>query len=291
MPHSSFDRSICVEVPHHITSIWVPYKRRDTGKTGSRGLGLVVSPKLKMCLFKDYIPEPYTYIGEIEFLQNRQLNAGTRNIGVKTVLPPGYGYSVSAATLIAYFLLENYFDSNKGYIESLRLAHAAEIEEKSGLGDVLAISSGKGIAYRAKEGSPGIGLVESFYIPSSITIYSIHGGRMHTVELLNMYTNKTRKLALSLLKAFENDPGFDRFLELSREFTLKAKMHIFAPDKLVEAESAPGIIGFYAKKSVAIFLVEKDRALDALDEIKTVFPGHKIVSLDPEYNGINISVF
>jgi pantoate kinase len=290
MYSSSFNRNVCIEVPHHITSIWIPYRRKDVSKTGSRGLGLVVSPKLKMCLFKDSIPEPYTCVREIEFLRSH-LNKGNRNIGVKTVLPPGYGYSVSAATLIAYFLLEGYISSRKGFIESLRMAHAAEIEGKSGLGDVLAISYGKGIAFRVKEGSPGIGLVESFHIPSSISILSIYNGRMHTVELLNMYSNKTRRLALSLLRIFENNPGFDKFLEISREFTLKAKMHSFNQDKLIEIESAPGVIGFYAKKSVAVFLVERDMAQDALDKIKTVFQGHKIVRLEPEYNGISISVF
>ncbi|MCE4615331.1 MAG: hypothetical protein F7B60_07385 [Desulfurococcales archaeon] len=205
-------------------------------------------------------------------------------------MPPGYGYAVSAATFLGYFLISGFLSGSKSYLDSLEDAHIAEILEKTGLGDVLAISYGKGIAFRVKEGSPSKGKVEGFYMPNSISVLSVYKERMHTNKLLSMYSYKTRKLALKLLTRFSEQPGFEKFLEVSEEFTFKARMHSFSSDELCSMKSIPGVVGSYAKKSVAVVFVEKDRLLDAVNRIKELPSGARILRLEPEYNGIIFTV-
>jgi pantoate kinase len=286
MCDTDFSRQGCVEIPHHITSIWIPYVKPDYSRSGSKGLGLIVSPKLKVCLFEHEVQPPYDPIGSLTFLKKYARINPTQRIGIKTVLPPGYGYAVSAATFIGYFLISGFVSGTRSYLDSLEAAHIAEISEKTGLGDVLAISYGKGIAFRVKEGSPANGKVEGFSFPKSVGILSIYKEKMHTNKLLSMYTYSTRRLALKLLRMFDQNPDFEKFLEVSEEFTYKARMHSFTLDELSFIKSIPGVLGVYAKKSVAVVFVENDKFRDAVDKVTEKFSGAKILRLEPEYNGI-----
>ncbi|MCE4606726.1 MAG: hypothetical protein F7B59_05255 [Desulfurococcales archaeon] len=284
MDDASFSRHGCVEVPHHITSIWVPYIRADYLRSGSRGLGLIVSPRLKACWFKRRIVPPYQPIDELDFVENRISTDSL--IGIKTTLPPGYGYAVSAATFISYYLLSGFLAGSRSYLGSLDEAHMAEIGVKTGLGDVLAISYGKGVAFRVKEGSPSKGTVENFKTPQSIEVISIYKERMHTNKLLSMYNSKTRRLAIKLLKKFDMNPGFECFLEVSEEFTFKAGMHSFPRNELCFLRKIPGVIGVYAKKSVSVLFIEKDKLLDAVYQLREASSSTRILRLEPDYNGI-----
>ena len=284
MRDAVFSRHGCVEVPHHITSIWAPYIRADYLRSGSKGLGIVVSPKLKACWFKQEIVPPYRPVNKLAFIKKKSTT--NLHIGIKTSLPPGYGYAVSAATFIGYYLLSGFLTGSRSYLGSLDEAHIAEITEKTGLGDVLAISCGKGVAFRIKEGSPSRGMVEDFKIPQSIEVLSIYKEKMHTNKLLNMYDSKARRLAIKLLKKFDMKPGFEGFLEVSEEFTFKAKMHSFSVDELYFLRRIPGVIGVYAKKSVSVLFIEKDKLLDVVFRLREANRDTKVLRLEPDYNGI-----
>ncbi len=286
---STYERKICVYIPLHITSIWVPYVRKNYLRTGSKGIGVVLSPKAKICLFprEGFIPDYFVRLDSIELSSKYVKDFNKGIIAVYTALPPGYGYAVSAATLSGLFIIKSFYTRQKGFIEALREAHRAEIENSSGLGDVLALSSGRGIAYRFKEGAPGIGSVENYRIPSTASILVVGKRVFHTSMLLGMYSKKVRKLALSMLKIFSETPQFETFIEVSQEFTKKAMMHMFDSKELETASRTPSLIGFYAKKSVLVVFVERDYLNDAYEYLKNRFPVNPII-VEPDYNGIEV---
>lgn len=78
-------------------------------------------------------------------------------VSTHTQLPVSQGFGMSAAAAVSTsFAL---FYGEKSYYECISIAHEAEIEHGSGLGDVASISSG-GFTLRLKEGIPPFGFVD-----------------------------------------------------------------------------------------------------------------------------------
>lgn len=108
--------------------------------------------------------------------------------------------------------------------EAASLAHLAEIEMKSGLGDVIAEITG-GIVLRLKEGSPGIGRTDRIIHRGKsnerdLFVISKTLGEIETSKVIEdpFYKNRINQTGKNLLDELLKRPDPLNFLKLSRRF-------------------------------------------------------------------------
>ena len=254
----------CASSPHHVTSIFAPRTSGEPLEAGSIGLGLAIEPRLRACL-DGQLPDKQA-ISTVERVA-RLLGRPDLAVRVRvlTPFPPGAGYAVSAAAAIAGGLVIA-GASQRGVAEALEAAHVAEILEKTGLGDVLAISCGVGLVARYKPGAPGRGKVECFPLPGSVSIVAFETGRMHTSRLVSSLPRSAEKLAAHLVERFLEERSLEFFLEASERFSRETGLLYMALGGR-DPPRVPGLLGFYAKKKVVVYVVESDRVGDAVEAL------------------------
>ncbi len=186
-------------------------------------------------------------------------------VSLRTPLPPGRGYAVSAATAIAASLV---MAASMGYgvMRAYRIAHAAEVLESSGLGDVLAVSCGVGVVVRLTPGPPGVGEVECFQLPGSVSLLTVDGPPMHTRRLLASLGEEAWRLAERLVKRLSSRGGFMEFVEAAEEFSKTTGMIRWPLGR--DPPRVPGQVGVYAKKSVIVYIVERQLVGDAVEKLR-----------------------
>jgi len=248
----------CAASPHHITGVFAPHHAPDPAETGSIGAGLAVEPRLRACLGPHAGGAP----GVAERVAALLGAPGmAERLDLRTPLPPGRGYAVSAATAVAAALVLG-APLRRGYREALDVAHEAEVIESSGLGDVLAISCGVGVVVRTSPGAPSLGRVECFQVPGTVAVLAVEGPPLHTRSMLERLPSEAWDLARRLVERVAEERSVEAFAEAAYEFSRATGMLKWVLDGR-EPPRVPGAIGFYAKKSVLVYLVESDRVGDA----------------------------
>jgi len=253
-----------IEVPLHITGFFSPRLASRPLNSGSIGAGLLIEPgiKCKWKLLKKarknkvFYNEKEVKIAPIEELFN--LIKPEQRFLIKLFSPVGlgFGYGTSAASTLAVSLTICSF-LKKPALEAAQLAHIAEVKSLTGLADVSAIFSGKGLVIRTKAGGPGIGKIKSYPLPSSIRIITADLKRKETKEMLKSITPETKNLGLKLLKDFRSQPSLEKFFSCSQLFSQKinfAEKDFFDSLKSLKKIS----FGLAVKKGVLFTAVSKD---------------------------------
>lgn len=251
----------CVSVPHHITSIFIPYTIGPPERQGSIGAGIVVGPEATACVSSETRLITGTAEKTLRLLGWR----GEPGIRVVDPLPPGAGYSVSASTSLAAGILYASLAGaslGRAYME----AHKAEVLSSTGLGDVLALSCGTGIAVRTRPGPPGVGSVDCTPLPGNIAILSFNVGTESTRDLISGVWRWMDRAMRRLDRIIES-PSLETFIEESQRYTLETGAHRVFRDA-ERLHRTPGLIGFYFKKRVAVVIVEGDMARDAVEYLE-----------------------
>ena len=252
--------AVCAEAPHHVTAFFIPYRSENPVEAGSMGAGIAVYPPARACtgLGGGYVPW-----GTVE-RSLRSLGWQGEPVAVYEPLPVGAGFATSAATATAAALS---YAAWKGFplSRAFEAAHVADVVRLTGLGDVLAISCGAGIVYRVSPGAPGRGRVDC--IPLwGVSLIGVVAGRAPT-ETIIVDAERARSLGESLMKWFLDEPGLERLLEAGYRFSRETGSREVL-DMVEEALSGvKGVIGFYAKKRVALIVAEEDRAGDVLHSL------------------------
>jgi pantoate kinase len=219
--------------PGHISAFFEPkYVNQSLDRTGSRGAGMCISlgattrvkvyssTNLALTVQVNGAPSdaPVTK-SALKYL----VDGTPLNIQVDTVLdlPESQGFGMSAsgalsATLAASDILGLSRD------DAVRAAHYAEIELRTGLGDVVASSFG-GIEIRREAGLPPWGVLE--HIPGDLDIVlCVIGEKMLTrkvltdTAMLETITSYGRYCTKQLLEK----PTVERLFSLGWEFTQKS---------------------------------------------------------------------
>ncbi len=161
----------------------------------------------------------------IDLIKERfQLDGKKINISHEFQIPVGSGFGVSAACTLGTSL---------GIVKALKLpltyngaasiAHMAEIEMKSGLGDVIAEITG-GLVLRLKEGAPGYGRTDKI-LPDltdgdEYYIISKTLGEIETSSIIEdpYWKKKINQTGKTLLHELLEKPDIQNFFKLSRRF-------------------------------------------------------------------------
>ncbi|MGZ7209239.1 MAG: pantoate kinase [Methanobacterium sp.] len=226
-------------VPSHITGFFEIMDNPDPIKKGSRGAGVVMD--------KGVITETKISDGNgIKIRVNGQNDPRNATITKKTIeiikrnfhlddkkvtidhdvqVPIGAGFGTSAAFALGTALgISTILKLPLTFKGAAQIAHIAEVEMKSGLGDVIGELSG-GMVLRLKEGAPGIGITDKLLLDQGEDIYVISKclGEINTADIIEDPVHKDRinSIGRDLLLKFIQDPKPEKLMDLSIKFAQK----------------------------------------------------------------------
>lgn len=243
-------------IPHHVTGFWLPVYREDLLKTGSIGAGLLLAVAKA-----EVKPDKTAVYNGIDVTRLVATLLARRGVAIHSDFPLGYGYAGSAVIAIAAAL------ANFPREEALRRAHLVEVLNKTGLGDVLAIATGGCLVYRIAPGAPGVGVAKPLKCPKAVAI-TVDLTPKSTAEMLADLRHRIHAAGEKTVSQFQKNPNFENFLHLAREFSREVG---FLTPRVVEiAARLKGLVGYYVKKGVGVFVVEPEWIHDALTLLTTL---------------------
>jgi pantoate kinase len=231
--------------PGHISCFFEPVFSQDLSRTGSRGAGINTS----LGAISEVFAENSTTQDFEIFINNRKSNAPVTRLALKYLigenpirvvvktkseLPIGQGFGMSAAgALSATYALSKIVGLHTS--EAMKASHFAEVQLRTGLGDVMGICFG-GVEVRKSAGLPPWGMIE--HIPGGFElVLCIVGKKIDTKKILQD-PGKTTKIAeygkYCTKKLLEN-PSVENLFSLSQTFTIKTGL---ADKRVLEAIEA-----------------------------------------------------
>jgi len=236
--------------PGHISGFFEPVFEQDMSRTGSRGAGINIS----LGAMSEVFAESSTKQDIEIIINNKRYNAPVTKLALKYLirdtpvkvvvktkydLPFGQGFGMSAAcALSATYALSK--SVNLSLSEAMKAAHFAEVQLKTGLGDVMASSFG-GIEIRKSPGIPPWGIIE--HIPGKCDlVLCVIGKKLDTKKILED-PQKVKKVAdygKYCTKKILQGPSVENLFSLSQMFTKKTGL---AVDQVLEAIDAVSKFG------------------------------------------------
>jgi pantoate kinase len=179
-------------------------------------------------------------------------------------LPSGAGFGASGAGALGTAIaLGHILDNDIEYEDAAKYAHIAEIDNHTGLGDVLAQTVG-GIEVRVKAGGPGVGEIKEILYLDSLRVVLAGAAGLRTADILTNPKNREQINTIGdhLVERIVADPTIETFVECSRAFSdeigLKTKR---VHEALNELERAGLIDSSMVMLGDSVFcLCEKDDA-------------------------------
>jgi len=220
--------------PGHISGFFEPIYSPDLCRTGSRGAGINIS--------LGAVSEVFISASTIQnfevFVNNKRSNDKVTLLALKYLfgdnllkvvvktklhLPVGQGFGMSAAgALSATIAAAKIVNLPLG--DAIQAAHFAEVQLKTGLGDVMASSFG-GIEIRKSAGLPPWGVIE--HIPGNMElVLCVIGKKLDTKNVLNnsFKASKIADYGKLCTKKILNNPSIENFFSLSQTFTKKTEL-------------------------------------------------------------------
>ena len=211
-----------VFVPGHVTGFFNIENHEISLKNGSCGAGFLLSKGVKTTISPadkltiEVNQGDDTVINEV--LDILEVDADFK-ITQDISLPIGAGFGTSAASALSLSLAINEF-LDLGYSKELcgQIAHRAEINLGSGLGDVIA-QTGRGLVLRTHPGAPGIGEIKSFEHDVYIAYKTF--GEIETSDIINdnHFKRVISDAGLKYLELFQREPTLENFLSFSNRFS------------------------------------------------------------------------
>ncbi|MCK4366182.1 MAG: hypothetical protein KAW45_09025 [Thermoplasmatales archaeon] len=236
--------------PGHISGFFEPIYNQDMSRTGSRGAGINIS----LGAVSEVTAESSTKQNFEIYVNNKKSNAPVTNLAfrymlgdnplrvvVKTTmdLPIGQGFGMSAASALSatYALAKITNVSNN---EAMKASHFAEVQLKTGLGDVIASCFG-GVEIRKSAGLPPWGLIE--HIPGKYDlVLCVIGKKIDTKKTLSDSTKASKIVEYGkyCTKKLLENPSIEHLFSLSQTFTKKTEL---ADKRVLEAINAANQFG------------------------------------------------
>lgn len=212
-------------VPGHITGFFTPHPDQDPTKAGSRGAGLTLTDGVSVTV-RD-APETSIELNgtDIEIAPvDRVLETlgVTARVEASTDVPLGAGFGVSGGLSLGSALAANQlFDRQLSMNELTTIAHGAEVEAETGLGDVVAQARG-GIPIRLEPGGPQHGDLDA--IPARARVEYVTFGDVSTAEVLSGETDHITQAGATALSRVVGEPTLSSFIYASRQFARETEL-------------------------------------------------------------------
>jgi len=235
--------------PGNISCIFVIRKSRNPAKSGSLGLGFTVNKGVIVTIKKlDNIKRINHKIinkkniknnKNIIYFNNKIINLPTVNsviekltnkkiiVNIKSELPLGFGFGISGASALATaYTLNKLLNLKKTGKELAMIAHVAEVENETGLGDVVnQYYGGFSIKYKPSY------MFKVNKIPiKNKKIYYKYFSSINTTKIISNKKNKD-SINLSGIKALKKiqslnikNINFKNLIKISKEFSVNSKL-------------------------------------------------------------------
>jgi pantoate kinase len=228
-------------VPGHVTGFFSAHRTDDPATTGSRGGGLTLSDGVRVTV----TPATTTRID----LDGRDVEmspvegvldafGATARVAIDSDLPVGAGFGVSGAAALGTALASNtVFDGDQSENELVELAHVAEVDAGTGLGDVVSQARG-GVPIRIEPGAPGHGVLDG--VPTSARVEYVTFGELSTADVIEGDTTRLTRAGERALAELCERPTLPHLVQLSRRFAREAGLLVPEVEAAIEAVTDAG---------------------------------------------------
>ncbi|BDR92885.1 pantoate kinase [Vulcanisaeta souniana] len=274
---------IILDVPLHVTSIWLPIYGNDPISTGSLGCGIVIRPGVRLTIMPAAGPIKYD-IDHID-LTFRKLGVNAE-VNYSSPVQLGVGYGMSAALALGTALGAAVI-AHKPLIKAAQVAHMIEVRLGTGLGDVIAEYYGGGIELRLRAGAPGVGIIDKIPYSQDLMIVTVDLGKYLTSDMLQELKDKLVTLGRRYIDELINEPTYEKFTELSTAFS--REIGFLTRD--LEGRVRPCVRhadAYYVKKKVLVFLTHRDEAEALINCLRSV--GYEAKVFEPSNEGIRVVI-
>ncbi len=231
----------------------------DLDKVGARGGGFVtqegvltevkVSPSnsncVKVFINGTYAPHAETTMSVAETLLEKSNKKFDVAIKHEVAVPIGAGFGTSAGGALGTALaLSKTLGIRCTYNELGRIAHAAEIRCKTGLGTVGPLMMG-GCILTLEPGAPGIAIIDR--IPVSKNHVIVAGG-FRGIPTMKVLTSQENRLGINkagkrTLARILSDPSLENFMNCCKDFAEETGFMTRRLRRLIEVAEKAGAIG------------------------------------------------
>lgn len=212
-------------VPGHLTGFFTVDRDDDPTKAGSRGAGVAISEGVTVTVRRADEAGVALNGESIEMAAvDRVLETlgATARVRGATDLPLGAGFGVSGAmalgaALSAAAVYERELSEN----ELVTIAHGAEVEAGTGLGDVVAQARG-GIPIRLEPGGPHENVLDG--LPARPRVEFVSRGGLATETVVGGETDALTEAGEAALSRLVAEPTLPEFMHASRRFSREADL-------------------------------------------------------------------
>jgi len=212
-------------VPGHITGFFSSHPDDDPTKAGSRGAGVTLAEGVEVTVRPASETTTSLNDSSIDVAPvGRVLDAldVTASVSASTELPLGAGFGVSGALALGAALAANRaFDRRLSENELVTIAHGAEVQSGTGLGDVVAQAKG-GVPIRLEPGGPQHNLLDA--IPARARVEYVSFGELSTEDVLAGNTDRLSEAGKTALSRVVGEPTLRSFVYASRAFAREADL-------------------------------------------------------------------
>ena len=212
-------------VPGHVTGFFRPHEDPDPTQAGSQGGGIALSTGVTVTVRPAETAEVVlngetTELRAVErVLRTLRVDAAVRGV---TDLPPASGFGVSGAMALGTALAASAaFDRPLSTNELVTIAHGAEVEAGTGLGDVVAQARG-GVTIRLEPGGPHHYVLDG--IPTRERLEYLTLGTLDTADVLGAETTTLDEAGRQALSRVVEEPTMASFMRASRRFSRESEL-------------------------------------------------------------------
>ena len=229
-------------VPGHLTGFFSAHPDDDPAIAGSRGAGVTLSDGVEVRVERGTRggsdSATITLNGESVAVDavtgvRDALDAPDAAVTAETPLPLGAGFGVSGALALGVaYAVNAAYDRHRSENELVGVAHRAEVEAGTGLGDVVAQARG-GLPIRLDPGDLDHGRLDA--VPAAPRIEYVTFGSVSTEAVLSGDTTRLSAAGARALADLRAEPTPARLVALSRRFAHEADL---LTDRVADAVAA-----------------------------------------------------
>lgn len=216
--------------PGHVTAFFEVCEDADPARKGSRGAGLSLSVGVRTTArVREASPASLEVFvngrrqrAEVtESAASRVLGSGPYEVKIlsETPLPVSQGFGVSAAAALSTAMaLDDALGLGMRREDLVRIAHVADVECGTGLGDVVPASMG-GMDLRLEPGAPGQGVVKTFDVQEEVLL-AVLGPEIPTRSVIRdpAKVASINRAGSACVTEFARDPTLPKLFDLGNRF-------------------------------------------------------------------------
>ncbi|MHA1264328.1 MAG: pantoate kinase [Candidatus Helarchaeota archaeon] len=228
--------------PGHITGffeICQAHSSNNIENIGSKGAGVCikkgVETELKIAKSNEMkieieingkpneAPVTKSVVTQFQKLKNMPFSVQIKHF---TEVPMSAGFGASGAgALSTAFALNKELKLNLSRNAVATIAHIAEVENQTGLGDVIAQTFG-GVEIRLEPGAPGIGRIDSIIVDTPYQVICVTIGKLQTKAILSdpKHQKRINRAGRNLVQKLVQNATIENLMRLSKKFMEEADL-------------------------------------------------------------------